>query len=86
MTVVVQVALAARVVPHVVETKLKSVPVTEAAVGAVTVMLDSPVLVRVAVPVVLVPTLTLPAAILPSVALGACPVPVRLTLATPPPL
>ncbi len=70
-TVVVQVAPAAKVVPHVVDTKLKSVPETDEAVGAVTVMLARPVLVSVAIPVVLDETLTLPIAALLKVALGA---------------
>ncbi len=85
-TVVAQVALAARLVPHVVDTKLKSVPVTDAAVGAVTAMLARPVLVSVAVPVVLVDTFKLPNATLLRVAVAAWPVPARLTLAIPPPL
>ncbi len=85
-TVVAQVAPAASEVPQVVETKLKSVPVTEAAVGAVSEMGARPVLVRVELLEPELPTTTLPKATAASVALGAWPVPVRLTLAIPPPL
>lgn len=83
LTVVVQVLLAAKVVAHVVDTKLKSVPVVEVAVGTVTLMAANPVLVRVALAVVLVPTFRLPKATLLKVALAAWPVPVRLTVPVP---
>ncbi len=85
-TVVVQDADAVSDVPQVVETKLKSVPATEAAVGVVTVMEAIPVFCSVLVKVLDEPTTTLPNAAVESVALGDCPVPVRLTLAIPPPL
>lgn len=54
-TVTEQVPEAAKLVPQVVETNEKSVPVTEAAVGVVTLMAAMPVLVNVATAVLFEP-------------------------------
>jgi hypothetical protein len=85
-TETVQLAEAARDVVQVVETKLKSVPVTDAAVGTVTEIAARPVFCSVDVKVLEPATTTFPNGTADSVALGAWPVPVKLTLAMPPPL
>ena len=59
-TVVVQAPEAASVVPQVVETKLKSVPVTEPATGVVMLRAPIPVLVSVATAVLFEPTVVVP--------------------------
>lgn len=84
--VTVQFAPAASVLVQVVDTKLKSVPLTDAELGTVTVMAPMPWFVSVAVPVALLPTLTLPKAVAVNEALGAWPVPLRLKLVAPVPL
>jgi hypothetical protein len=85
-TETVQVAPEPKEVPQVVEEKLKSVPDTEAAPGVETLIEPMPVFCSVAVWVELEPTPMLPKEMPDRVALGAWPVPLRLTLATPPPL
>ena len=70
-----------------VDTKLKSVPVTEAAVGTVTLSAPMPVFVSVVTAVLLAPTCVVVAK--PGVvndADWACPVPARVMVVAPPPL
>ncbi len=85
-TVTVQVPLTAIDAVQVVDTKLKPVPVTDEAVGTVTVRGPTPVLLSVAVAVLDEPTgvdAKLGAA---SAACGAMPVPVRVTVSVPAPV
>ena len=73
LIVTAQLALTSSLVPQVVETKLKSVPVTELAPGGTTDMGTTPAFVSVAVAVVDWPTVTLANDGVPSVAVGAVP-------------
>ena len=74
-TLTEQFAAAASVATHVVDTKLKSVPLTEPAAGTVSVTVEAPVLVSVEVRVEEDPELTLPKATFVSVANWVCPAP-----------
>ena len=85
-TVTVQLPDKTTLAAHVVDTRLKSVPVTDAAVGAVTLSAPMPVLRRVATAVVVEPTCVVAKAMLLSEAVCPCPVPDSATLAIPPPL
>ena len=78
LTLTVQLAPAGIQAVHVVLTKLKSAPVTEAAVGTVTFSALVPVLVRVLVSVEEVPVVTLPKARVPKVAANGMTLPVPL--------
>ncbi len=85
-TVTAQVALTASVVAQVVATKLKPVPVTDEAVGTVTVKGPAPVLVNVAVAVLDEPTGVAAKLGVDSVACGAIPVPESVTACVPAPV
>ena len=76
LTETVQLAPTASVAAQVVDTKLKSVPVTDDAVGIVTLKDAIPLLASVEVSVVEAPTLTMPKAIADSCPVRIGPVPV----------
>lgn len=85
-TVTVQLLPTATEVPHVVDTKLKSAPVTEPAAGTVTDKGPTPLLLSVAVAVLLEPTGVAGNVGPDNAAACACPVPDRLMEVTPVPL
>jgi hypothetical protein len=84
-TVTVQVPLAAKEAPQVVETKLKLAPVTELVPGTVIDKAPIPVLVNVAVAVFDAPTAVAGKLGVLKEAPGAWPVPVKLTVELPEP-
>jgi hypothetical protein len=85
-TVTVQVPLTASVAVHVVDTKLKPEPVTDAAVGTVIVSGPAPVLVKVADAVLVLLTGVAGKDGVDNVAVGAIPVPLKVAAFVPAPV